>query len=55
MNDNDLISRTFADCPNLQQVIFPGSPDSIAEDYLEGCEEVKVMHPGKGMAGLLLF
>ena len=38
-------SRAFANCPKLRKIIFLGTPASIAEDYLAGCEGVEVTRP----------
>ena len=40
-------SRAFADCPNLRQIIFLGDPENIdiADDYLQGYGEVKIVKP----------
>ena len=35
-------SRAFANCPNLKVVYFEGSPFSIANDILDGCEDFVV-------------
>lgn len=35
-------SRAFADCKYLEEIFFEGSPQSIAEDILSGCNIVKI-------------
>ena len=38
----EIESRAFADCPNLEVLYFEGSPYSIARDILSGCDNAAV-------------
>jgi len=39
---DEIESKAFANCPNLEMIYFEGSPYSIANDILYGCENVTI-------------